>query len=67
MASAVSAGAGSPAISSCKRVAFACTSAYASGAPVWYVTGQPQPDAYAQIASAGIGTVISLRLAGFQN
>ena len=35
---------------------------YASGAPVWYVTGQPLPDAYAQIAGAGIGTVISLRL-----
>jgi protein tyrosine phosphatase (PTP) superfamily phosphohydrolase (DUF442 family) len=36
---------------------------YAGGQPLWYVTGQPQPDAYAQIAGAGIGTVISLRLA----
>jgi protein tyrosine phosphatase (PTP) superfamily phosphohydrolase (DUF442 family) len=35
---------------------------YTGGQPLWYVTGQPQPDAYAQIASAGIGTVISLRL-----
>ncbi len=36
---------------------------YSGGQPVWYVTGQPQPDAYAQIAGAGIATVISLRLA----
>ncbi len=36
---------------------------YASGKPLWYVSGQPQPPAYAQIAGAGIGTVISLRLA----
>ena len=35
---------------------------YTGGQPLWYVTGQPQPDAYAQIAGAGIGTVISLRL-----
>ena len=35
---------------------------YAGGTPLWYVSGQPQPDAYAQIAGAGIGTVISLRL-----
>ncbi|MEA2666740.1 MAG: hypothetical protein QOI11_3684 [Candidatus Eremiobacteraeota bacterium] len=35
---------------------------YASAQRLWYVTGQPLPDAYAQIASAGIGTVISLRL-----
>ncbi len=35
---------------------------YASAQRLWYVTGQPEPDAYAQIASAGIGTVISLRL-----
>lgn len=43
--------------------AHAAKVAYAGGQPSWYVTGQPQPDAYAQIASAGIQTVISLRLA----